>query len=97
MPGKFSISTAGRAQLFCMELVKWGIDYGRAIKVAHILAVANLEEPLGLLEAQLVEDVCREWLEKRKGWEATKRIVMEAVEVERYPFISRQGVECQIR
>lgn len=62
---RFSISFEDRQQLFHTELVRVGIDFHQAERVANLLA-KNLDEQLTPEEYQLVQTVCKQWLTQRK-------------------------------
>ncbi|RUR84292.1 hypothetical protein ACF3DV_30840 [Chlorogloeopsis fritschii PCC 9212] len=51
---------------FHTELVKYGIDYQRAAKVAKILVSEMSDEFLTDEEIRLAEEVCQEWLRKHQ-------------------------------
>ena len=66
------MSTEERKKLYHTELIKAGIDFHQAEKVARLLAenllLAEdlLDEQLTPEENQLVQDVCAQWLTQRK-------------------------------
>ncbi|MBD2098467.1 hypothetical protein H6F90_25685 [Trichocoleus sp. FACHB-591] len=76
MEEKFS-PTQKQEQLFRTELIKWGIEFEKAIKVARILALNIPNEKLSSSDTALVEEVCQEWFEKRKHWEQFKRVMAQ--------------------
>ena len=76
MEERFS-PTQKQEQSYRAELVKWGIEFEKAFKVARILALHIPNANLTSSEAELVEEVCKEWLEKRKQWEQFKRVTAE--------------------
>ncbi|MBD1863045.1 MULTISPECIES: hypothetical protein [Trichocoleus] len=76
MEERFS-ATQRQEQSYRTELVKWGIDFEKAFKVARILARNIPNENLTSSEVELVEEVCKEWFEKRKQWEQFKRVTAE--------------------
>jgi hypothetical protein len=69
--------TQENEQNYRSELVKWGIEFEKAFKVARILALRISNENLTSSEVELVEEVCQEWFEKRKQWEQFKRVTAE--------------------
>lgn len=52
-------------QLLHTELVKYGVDYYKAAKVAKILADKKPDELLTEEEIQLTREVCEAWLRQR--------------------------------
>ncbi len=62
---RFSISAEEREHLFHTELVKAGVDFHQAKKVAHLLAQKR-DDQLTPEENQLVQAVCAQWLVQRK-------------------------------
>jgi hypothetical protein len=70
-------STQKQEQLFRTELIKWGVEVEKAIKVARILALNIPNENLSNREAELVEEVCQEWFEKRKHWKQFERVMAQ--------------------
>jgi hypothetical protein len=64
---QFAMSVEEREVLFCTNLVIAGIDYQRAAAVAKLLAANKLgDESLTEEEDQIVESVCKAWLEYRQ-------------------------------
>jgi hypothetical protein len=63
---KFFISIEEKERLFHAELVKVGVDYQQAARVAKLLAQNIAEEDLTSEEAQLSETACRIWLQHRQ-------------------------------
>ncbi|WP_342001111.1 hypothetical protein [Chlorogloeopsis sp. ULAP02] len=55
-----------KEKFFHTELVRYGVDYQRAAKVAKILVSEMSEQFLTDEEIRLAEDVCREWLGNHK-------------------------------
>lgn len=47
--------------LFYTQLVKHGVEFQKAAKVARILASGKPEKLLANEDRQLVKDVCRQW------------------------------------
>lgn len=76
MEERFS-PTQKQEKIFREELIKWGIESEKAFKVARILALNIPNENLMSSEVELVEEVCKEWFEKRKQWERFKQIMAE--------------------
>ncbi|HEY9761069.1 MAG TPA: hypothetical protein V6D07_01025 [Trichocoleus sp.] len=72
------ISSQEKEQLFRTELIKACVSYDHAMKVAHILASGQSEELLTIEDAQLVKQVCRQWLEHRKRWEFIAQVIEDA-------------------
>ena len=66
MSTKFFVSVEEKTRLFHAELVKAGVDYHQASRVAKVLAQNPSEEALAPEEAQLTEEVCRIWLQHRQ-------------------------------
>lgn len=66
MSPKFFVSIEEKERLFQMELVKGGVDYRQAVRVAKVLARNQSEESLTPEEAQLTEEACRLWLQHRQ-------------------------------
>lgn len=69
--------TQKQKQSYREELIKWGIELEKAFKVASILALRIPNENLTSIEVELVEEVCKEWFEKRKQWERFKQVTAE--------------------
>lgn len=55
-----------KEKFFHTELVKYGVDYYKAAKVAKILASGKPDELLNDKDIQLAEEVCKQWLRQRK-------------------------------
>lgn len=55
-----------RERLFQIELIKAGVDFRQAAKVAKVLALNLMDEQLTSEEKQLVQSVCTQWLAQRK-------------------------------
>jgi hypothetical protein len=67
--------TQKQEKIFHEELIKWGIESERAIKVAKILALNLPNERLNSDEIALIKEVCQEWLEKRRQWEQLRQVM----------------------
>ncbi|QSJ20972.1 hypothetical protein JYQ62_26750 [Nostoc sp. UHCC 0702] len=55
-----------KEQLLHTQLVKCGVHYGKAAKVAKIIASGYPDELLTDDEIKLTQEVCREWLRQRQ-------------------------------
>ncbi|MEJ1934132.1 hypothetical protein WDZ92_28380 [Nostoc sp. NIES-2111] len=55
-----------KERLFHTQLVKYGVEYTTAGKVAQILASAKPDELLTPQERQLVKQACQKWLTQHK-------------------------------
>jgi len=66
MSTNFFVSVEEKTRLFHAELVKAGVDYHQAGRVAKVLAQNQPEESLLPEEAQLSEEACRIWLQHRQ-------------------------------
>jgi hypothetical protein len=66
MQRKFFISVEKKEELFHTALVKCGVDYQKAAKVAKILANEKPDELLTEKEIELTKEVCQEWLTYHK-------------------------------
>jgi hypothetical protein len=66
MQGKFFLSQEEKEKLFHTQLVKYGVRYEKAARVATILASGKLEEVLTEEEKQLVTEACQQWLQGHK-------------------------------
>ncbi|BAY10622.1 hypothetical protein [Calothrix sp. NIES-2098] len=55
-----------KQQFWHTELVKYGVDYHQAAKVAQILAEKKPDELLTEEEIRLTKEVCEVWLRQRK-------------------------------
>lgn len=75
MPQVLTHSETGT--VFRVELIKWGIEAEKAIKVARILALNISNESLTVSEIELVEGVCQELFEKRKQWEQFQQVMAQ--------------------
>ncbi len=62
MQRKFFISVEKKEELFHTELVKCGVDYQKAARVALILASEKPDELLTDKEIQLTKEACQQWL-----------------------------------
>jgi hypothetical protein len=71
---RFSV-TQKQEKIFRQELIKWGIESEKAIKVAKILALNLPNERLNSDEIALIKEVCQEWLEKRRQWEQFRQVM----------------------
>jgi hypothetical protein len=67
--------TQNQEKIFREELIKWGIESEKAIKVAKILALNLPNERLNSDEIALIKEVCQEWLEKRRQWEQFRQVM----------------------
>lgn len=76
MEERFS-PTQQQEQNYRAELVKWGIELEKAIQVARILALNIPNENLSTSEVELVEEVCKQWFEKRKQWEQFQQVMAQ--------------------
>ncbi|MEP0873752.1 hypothetical protein NDA01_29005 [Trichocoleus desertorum AS-A10] len=76
MEDRFS-PTQQQEQSYRAELVKWGIELEKAIQVARILALNIPNESLTVSEVALVEEVCKQWFEKRKQWEQFQQVMAQ--------------------
>ncbi|BAZ65850.1 MAG: hypothetical protein KME28_06420 [Pelatocladus maniniholoensis HA4357-MV3] len=70
-----------KEEFFHTELVKYGVDYQRAAKVALILASGTPDELLSEKEIQLAEEVCKEWLRQHQRY---KRLTSNLREYKRF-------------
>ncbi|MFB2772504.1 hypothetical protein ACE1AT_24970 [Pelatocladus sp. BLCC-F211] len=70
-----------KEEFFHTELVKYGVDYHRAAKVAQILASGTPDELLSEKEIQLAEEVCKEWL---RQYQRYKRLTSNFREYKRF-------------
>ncbi len=59
------LSIRQKEAVFCTELVKLGIPFGRAATVARIISTGQPDESLTPKERQLVQKVCLYWLKQR--------------------------------
>ncbi|BAT55664.1 unknown protein [Nostoc sp. NIES-3756] len=66
MKGNFFISQEEKERLFHTQLVKYGVKFEKAAKVAKILASGESEESWTEEERQLVTETCEEWLKAHK-------------------------------
>lgn len=65
MTSEFGWSKERRELLFRVELIHRLVPESKAIKVAELLAADTPDELLTEEEKQLIEDVCRLWLQRR--------------------------------
>jgi hypothetical protein len=72
MKGNFFISQQEKERLFHTQLVKYGVKFEKAAKVAKILASGQSEEELTEEEQRLVTEACQQWL---KGHKRHKQLV----------------------
>lgn len=72
MKGNFFISQEEKERLFHTQLVKYGVKFEKAAKVAKILASGQSEEDLTQEEKQLVTEACKQWL---KGHKRHKQLI----------------------
>ncbi|RAM48189.1 MAG: hypothetical protein C6Y22_29000 [Hapalosiphonaceae cyanobacterium JJU2] len=70
-----------KEEFFHTELVKYGVDYQRAAKVAQILASGTPDELLSEKEIQLAEEVCKQWLREHQRY---KRLTSNFRESKRF-------------
>lgn len=75
MQYNFRASKEEKEKIFHTNLVKYGIKYDKAAKVAKLLASENHEDSWTEEEKILVAEVCKEWLIYRKRYKK----VIEAV------------------
>lgn len=66
MHGNFFMPVQEKERLFHTELVKYGVEYRIAGKVARILALGKSDELLTQQERQLVQKACQKWLTQHK-------------------------------
>lgn len=55
-----------KERLFHTELVKYGVEYRIASKVARILASGKPDELLTQQERQIVQEACQKWFTQHK-------------------------------
>ena len=66
MSAKFFVSVEEKTRLFHWELVKAGVDYQQAGRVAKVLAQNPPEASLPPEDSKLTEEACRIWLQYRQ-------------------------------
>lgn len=66
MHGNFFMPVEEKERLFHTELVKYGVEYRTAGKVARILASRKPDELLTQQERQQVQEACQKWLTQHK-------------------------------
>jgi hypothetical protein len=64
-----------KERLFHTQLVKYGVEYTTAGKVARILASGKPDELLTPQERQLVKEACQKWLTQHKRKKRIKSLV----------------------
>jgi hypothetical protein len=64
-----------KERLFHTELVKYGVEYKIAGKVARILTSGKPDELLTQQERQLVKEACQKWLTQHKSHKRIKSLV----------------------
>ncbi len=67
-----------KERFFHTELVKACVPYHQAAKAARIIASEHPNEQMPEEEIQLVNQVCRQWLEQRQRWKVISQIVDKA-------------------
>lgn len=61
--------------LFQTELVKACVPHHQAVKAARIIATKQSDEQLTTEDLQMINQVCRQWLEQRKRRELISQTV----------------------
>ncbi|MBN3870764.1 MAG: hypothetical protein HWQ23_10960 [Nostoc sp. JL33] len=62
-------------KIFCTELVKYGVEYEKAVIVAKIIASGQGDELLSPSEIKIVEDACKSWSEQNQRFKPLKAVV----------------------
>lgn len=75
---KIPMSIEARANLFQTELIKVGIGFQQAQKVAKLLAENRPEEQLTKEENQLIQEACTQWLAQRNRENFISQVLNEA-------------------
>ncbi|MBD2501718.1 hypothetical protein [Anabaena azotica] len=65
MLSNYSISNEEKERLFHLQLVKYGVKYEKAAKVAQLMVSKRLDN-LTDQEQQLVTEACQEWFKAKK-------------------------------
>lgn len=68
MKSRFYVSREEKEKVFTTELVKCGVEYRKAVKVANTLATEQPDELITTEDMQLVQDACKMWIKQRKRW-----------------------------
>ncbi|WP_427162245.1 hypothetical protein ACQFX9_12180 [Aliinostoc sp. HNIBRCY26] len=74
MKTQYSIPTEEKEKIFHTELVKFGVEYKKAQKVARILASGEPDETLGEEEIKIAQEACKQWIKQRKLYKIVKNI-----------------------
>ncbi|WP_193200507.1 hypothetical protein [Nostoc sp. MG11] len=75
MPSNYFISVQEREKIFCTELVKYGVEYEKAVIAAKIVASGQGDEHLSPSEIEIVKDACKKWSEQNQRLKRLKAVV----------------------
>ncbi len=74
MQSKNFTSVEEKEKIFCTELVKYGVEYKKASKAAHILASLKPDELLTEEEIRIVTEACNAWSIRHKQYKRLKSL-----------------------
>ena len=72
MPSNFFISDKETEKIFCTELVKYGVEYEKAVLTAKILASGKPDELLSPEEIRIVKEACEKWFVQNNRYKKLK-------------------------
>lgn len=75
MASNYFTSVQERENIFCTELVKYGVEYGKAVIAAKIIASGQGDEHLSPSEIEIVKDACKKWSEQNQRLKRLKAVV----------------------
>ena len=75
MPNNYFTSVQERENIFCTELVKYGVEYEKAVIAAKIIASGQGDEHLSPSEIKIVKDACKKWSEQNQRLKRLKAVV----------------------
>ncbi|MCC5600553.1 hypothetical protein [Nostoc favosum] len=75
MPSSYFTSIEEREKIFCTELVKYGVEYEKAVIAAKIIASGQGDEHLSPSEIEIVKDACKKWSEQNQRLKRLKAVV----------------------
>ncbi|WP_341530275.1 hypothetical protein WKK05_13875 [Nostoc sp. UHCC 0302] len=77
MSSNYSTSIEEREKIFCTELVKYGVEYHKAVIAAKIIASGQGDELLTSEEIKIVQDACQKWSQENQRYKRLKALINE--------------------
>lgn len=80
MPHRLRLSPEDKEQLFYNELLKSGVEYQAAIRVAKLIASAHPDTSLSAEDHELMTQACQQWLNWHKRRQKISHLLRQTVE-----------------